>query len=138
MASRQKDEDKLKNLKQKLKDALAIQAQNKKDGKRLSSGRAKAIAQMKKDIAKLQGKPAKEQQEAFDSMMEKMLKELEAGKPSPFKRIQEANKNQSNEGASPDSLRRYEAKSQLSRQKELDAVGPGPDMKKRSIGPTRS
>jgi hypothetical protein len=138
MASRQKDEDKLKNLKQKLKDALAIQAQNKKDGKRLSSGRAKAIAQMKKDIAKLQGKPAKEQQEAFDSMMEKMLKELEAGKPSPFKRIQEANKNQSNEGASPASLRRYEAKSQLSRQKELDAVGPGPDMKKRSSGPTKN
>src|SRR5210317_1776487 len=93
-----KDEDKLKNLKQKLKDALAIQAQNKKDGRRLSIGRAKAIAQMKKDIAKLQGKPVKEQQQAFDSMMEKMLKELEAGKPSPLKRIQEANKNQSNEG----------------------------------------
>jgi hypothetical protein len=39
---------------------------------------------------------------------------------------------------SRDSLRRYEAKSQLSRQKELDAVGPGPDMKKRSSGPTKN
>ena len=36
------------------------------------------------------------------------------------------------------SLRRYEAKSQLSRQKELDAVGPGPDSKKRPIGPTKN
>lgn len=133
-----KDEDKLKNLKQKLKDALAIQAQNKKDGKSLSSGRAKAIAQMTKDIAKLQGKPVTQQQQAFDSMMKKMLKELEAGKPSPRKRIREANKNQSNEGSSPASLRRYEAKSQLSRQKELDAVGPGPDSKKRPIGPTKN
>lgn len=129
-----KNKEKLKTLQQKLKDAMAIQAKNKAEGKRLSSGRAKAIAQMEKDIAALKGKSPTQQQQVFDTTMKKMSEELKAGAPSPRKRIREANKNRApSSKGSPASQRRFLAKTELARQKEMDAVGPGPDMKKTSV-----
>jgi hypothetical protein len=48
------------------------------------------------------------------------------------KRRQDIKESKSDKGSRA-SLRRFEAKTELARQKELDAVGPGPDMKKRSM-----
>jgi hypothetical protein len=51
--------------------------------------------------------------------------------------VQSAKESKSDKGSRA-SLRRFEAKTELARQKELDAVGPGPDSKKRPIGPTKN
>ena len=126
----QQNQSELKKLKERLAKAKSIRKQNMDQGKKLAAGRVKAIAQMEKDILKLQGKSAAEAQAKFNSVKETLIKQNRKLDKTPRTRIR---KNQSNEGASRASLRRFEAKSQLSRQPELDAVGPGPDMKKRSM-----
>lgn len=170
----QQNQGELKKLKERLAKAKSILKQNMDQGKKLAAGRVKAIAQMEKDILKLQGKPAAEAQAKFNSVKETLIKQNRKLDKTPRTRIR---KNQSNEdkdssivqsavaksapkkpaGLTPSQMktkmekrrqdikeskldkgsgasqRRFEAKTELARQKELDAVGPGPNMKKRSM-----
>lgn len=154
--ARDSDQIKLMRLREKLKKAEDIRKENKAQGKRLSPGRARAIAQMKKDIAALEGKTPSQQQQAFDSMMKRVLGEQKEGAPSARRRLQRANdapkkpepgrgqmgrkpvkskpspKDAPSSKGADASQRRFQAKTELARQKEMDAVGPGPSKIKKT------